>query len=152
MTRVAPGWRPTLVDTPADAGLSPDHLPDTLRDDPVVVPTESGKRGAPRSAQQAADAEAASWAKQWLASEPGLADKHAPARAWPAEMGPSLPMLALPELRRALASFATETGLGWDALHPQALLRLPDSLLLAFLRILYICEYRGNGPRVWLLC
>jgi hypothetical protein len=61
-------------------------------------------------------------------------------------MGPLLPKMALPGLKRALASFAADTGLGWDALHPRALLRLPDSLLMAFLRILFICECRGEWP------
>ena len=146
MTRNATGWHPTAVETGDEAALSLQHLPSALRQDPSAVPPESGKRCAPRTAQQAADAEAASWAKQWLADEPGLADNRQQMLTWREHMGPILARMTLPGLKQALATFAADTGLGWDAVHPRALLRLPDSSLLALLRILFVCECRGAWP------
>ena len=61
-------------------------------------------------------------------------------------MGPLLPRLLLPEFKHALATFPADTGLGWDRIHPRALLRLPDSLLAPLLRILFVCECRGVWP------
>ena len=93
----------------------------------------------PLNAQQTADREAGTWAVEWGA---GL---DLPDVVWPADLGEPPPPLMLSALRQALASFPAGTGLGWDALHPRALLRLPDSLLSAMVRLLLLCEKTASS-------
>ena len=56
-------------------------------------------------------------------------------------------MLHLRASRNAVNTFPTELGLGWDAIHPRALLRLSDEVIAALLRILFLCECKGVWPR-----
>ena len=95
------------------------------------------------AAQQAAEAVAAVWALEWAA----FAEQ--PVLEWPPDLKDELvrlPRLHISAFRRALASFPDATGLGWDDLHPKALLRLDDTMLAALLRILFLCECRGTWP------
>lgn len=50
-------------------------------------------------------------------------------------------------LRDAGVAFPAGTGLGWDDLHPRALLRLPNDVLEALLRVLHACESQGRWPK-----
>ena len=43
--------------------------------------------------------------------------------------------------------FPTHTGLGWDTLHPRALLRLPDRMLRWLVAILLTAERTGEWPQ-----
>ncbi len=52
----------------------------------------------------------------------------------------------LAKFRRVLASFPGDTALGWDSLHPRAILRLGDHALVALLRILLVAEFLGEWP------
>ena len=54
--------------------------------------------------------------------------------------------MQLETLKYALASFPDGLGLGWDAIHPKAVLRLSDLLLMALLRLLFLCEVAGEWP------
>ncbi len=83
----------------------------------------------PLNAQQVADKEANVWAVEW-----GVGTDF-PSVEWPADLGPLPPAFGLPSFRQALMTFPAATGLGWDDLHPRALLRLPDSLLLALIGV-----------------
>ena len=65
---------------------------------------------------------------------------------WPADLGPLPPQMELTAFKLALVSFPTAIGLGWDDIHPRALLRLHDVVLLALLRILFLCETTGEWP------
>ncbi|HUU60977.1 MAG TPA: reverse transcriptase domain-containing protein, partial [Acidimicrobiia bacterium] len=47
---------------------------------------------------------------------------------------------------RACRSFACGTGLGWDALHPRALLRCSDDLISLLIQIMLLCEASGEWP------
>ena len=94
----------------------------------------------PRSAQQSIDAEAGSWAEQWAST------RTMPECIWPSDLGPPPALLELALLRRELATFPAHLGLGWDGLHPRALLRLPDVVLQAVLRLLFLCECHGRWP------
>ena len=73
-------------------------------------------------AQHLANVERADWAVQWA-----LEMQH-DVLNWPEETVP-LPPLTLRLFKAALFSFANGTGLGWDGVHPWALLRLPDEIL-----------------------
>ena len=99
---------------------------------------------APRSLQQEADAECCKWADEWLATERCPAP---PLPPWPLALGQPLPAPCLAVLTAALASFPAATGLGWDNMHPRALLRLPTSALRAMLRLLILAELLGAWPR-----
>ena len=47
---------------------------------------------------------------------------------WPDDTEPLEP-ISLSQFRQALVTFLAGTGLGWDGIHPRALLRLPDDVL-----------------------
>ena len=108
-------------------------------ENPVVTYTNVPRR-VPASLQQTADNEASQWASQWGAG------KTFPPCEWPADLGPLPPQMELTAFKRALVSFPTALGLGWDDIHPRALLRLHDVVLLALLRILFLCETIGGWP------
>ena len=46
----------------------------------------------------------------------------------------------------ACETFAPNTGLGWDRIHPRALLRLSRGAIVSLLRILILCEILGEWP------
>ena len=94
----------------------------------------------PCSSQQHVDGEAKQWSEHWACQ----ADM--PACQWPSDMGPLPPMLELELLKHALSTFPEGLGLGWDGIHPRCLLRLGDSVLLALLRLLFLCEATGEWP------
>ena len=66
---------------------------------------------------------------------------------WPNDMGPVPNQLLLKDFKEALRTFPNGLGLGWDGLHPRALLRLGDPILRAILRILFLCEAQGQWPQ-----
>ena len=55
-------------------------------------------------------------------------------------------MLELGAFKQTLATFPAHLGLGWDDIHSRALLRLDDAVLLALLRVLFLCECTGQWP------
>ena len=57
------------------------------------------------------------------------------------------PPLVLEHFSRARLTFPVGTGLGWDALHPRALTRLPVGILEAAMQLLMLCEAAGRWPR-----
>ncbi len=141
MSRTAMGWTPAPVSTPDHVNFSDADVSDELDEADLDVVRPQNVTAAPLSVQQIADKEAGVWAAEWGV---GL---ELPQVVWPDDLGPLPPPLQLVSLRRALASFPCATGLGWDDLHPRALLRLPDVLLAALLRILSACECQGEWPR-----
>ena len=83
------------------------------------------------------------WAREWNA------DVLPSALPWPANMRNAvLPNISLQVLRAAALTFPVGTGLGWDKLHPRALLRCSDEALLALLRFLMLVEILGAWPEV----
>ena len=58
---------------------------------------------------------------------------------WPVETEPLEPM-SLSQFREALFTFPAGTGLGWDGIHPRALLRLPDDMLQQWMAFYLKCE------------
>ncbi len=142
MSRTSVGWISTHIDVPEEVRLSDT---DTLNDtDEAVLKSMSLLRIAgpvPLNAQQVAEREAGAWATEWGAGQ------DLPEVTWPADLGPLPQQLTLGPLKKALAAFPAGTGLGWDDLHPRALLRLDDELLMALLRLLFVCESQGRWPR-----
>ena len=96
----------------------------------------------PLSAQHQAEAECNRWSAEWCVGQ---------ARTEPAwgsfEVDQAPPALVLEEFRGACRSFPVGTGLGWDAMHPRALLRLPEKLLEAFVTLITWCERLGRWPQ-----
>ena len=141
MSRTSVGWMPAPVAVPDEVSLSEADLLDELDECQLVALRRTVSEAQPMTVQQLADKEATIWAAEW-----GVG-REVQEVTWPADLGPPPPLMTLCSLKRALASFAEATGLGWDDLHPRALLRLSDSLLLALLRLLAACERYGRWPR-----
>ena len=64
---------------------------------------------------------------------------------WPDDTD-SLEPISLCLFRQALFTFPAGTGLGWGGIHPRALLRLPDDVLLLWLALFIKCEREGRWP------
>ena len=153
MSRVALGWvssatRPVDQLNDLDRDVEPfiaDAIDAASQSDtsnsPSIVATSGVPPTCPVSLQQSVDDAADGWATAWSADSP------LPPCEWPEDMGPLPPMLELAALKESLASFPAHLGLGWDDVHPRALLRLDDNILLALLRLLFLCECTGEWPR-----
>ncbi|HUU62073.1 MAG TPA: reverse transcriptase domain-containing protein, partial [Acidimicrobiia bacterium] len=140
MSRSATGWIPTQTAVPTTDrgegwedtdGISAFDLRETCRGGTAEVPLD---------ALMVAEHEAAKWGKEWLVGHPY------PALDWPADAGPPPPALTRWAVDRACRSFACGTGLGWDALHPRALLRCSDDLISLLIQIMLRCEALGEWP------
>ena len=94
--------------------------------------------GGPATTQQEADDEPIGWGEQWLAgtkyNEP----------EWPRDIAKGLVEMALENFTKAVLTFPTGTGLGWDGIHPRALLRLDRWLQLWISENLFHCESTGK--------
>ena len=114
-----------------DDGISGYQLKEVCLGSPAAVPLD---------AQQAAEQEGADWGHEWQVGsryrEP----------AWPAVIGQPPDKLVKWAICRACLSFACGTGLGWDALHPRALLRRSDQLLDLLCELFALCELLGCWP------
>ena len=146
-SRVQRGWTPSAVGLDDGDAFDPDEpAAPAPREEPR--PEAAGCSGAghgvrvPLSTQQAVQAEADRWGREWAAGSP------LPSLPWPeapalhAELRP----LTVPTLRAAARTFRSEVGLGWDQLHPMAVLRCPDGALAAMGRLLGLAERCGLWP------
>ena len=107
-----------------------------------LAPPEGCAEGAesPLGSQNLANAERANWGIQWaVGSEHDLLD-------WPDDDLDPLPPMSLKQFKEALFTFPAGTGLGWDGIHPRALLRLPDDVLLEWMAFFLKCERTGKWP------
>ena len=86
-----------------------------------------------------ANAERSSWGAEWAADSNWIEP------SWDDSIGGPPPPFELASFRESLASFPCGTGLGWDAMHPRALLRLLDRLMLELMGIIARCEALGHG-------
>ena len=130
ISRVVAGWIPTPV---GHAEV----------EDEDQLPQEGDWRvPMPLHAQAQVDGEARKWAKEWACHE---MEGISPA-AWPSIVDESLPALTTAKLREAAKTFPTETGLGWDQVHPRILLRCSEELLEVLVGILTACEALGMWP------
>ena len=101
--------------------------------------------GQPLSMQQSAEADASTWSAEWgVGSQREEPD-------WSlfdgSVLSPPPPLLMIAFIK-ALATFPNGSGLGWDAMHPKALLRLSIRVLEAVLVLLAMCEAEGRWPNI----
>ena len=139
MSRVAVGWIAAPV-AAHEAGCISEADSSEGSDGAQLAPLLEAPAGipVPLDIQGAADQKARSWAMEWGAG------MQLPEVSWPVDLGPAPPPLSMTALRDALIAFPAGTGLGWDDLHPRALLRLPNDTLEALLRLLLACESQGR--------
>ena len=140
MTRVDTGWIPRVVAMVEDG----DHADE-------VEPELEGwfefdalaSSAAPLCGQAEVDKESEKWMAEWAAHLPR------PALPWPRQISVTdLPTLTLEVATRAACGFPDATGLGWDKLHPKAVLRCGDEALMALIRILILAEVLGHWPQL----
>ena len=113
-------------------GISQEQLRSALEYSPLV--------NSPLAAQDAANSERTAWGAQWAANT-----RH-DQLDWPEETE-MLPPMSLERFKSALFSFAAGTGLGWDGVHPRALLRLSDPMLRRWMAVMLKCEREGLWPQ-----
>ena len=140
MSRVAGGWIPSraavVKGTDEARNDDPEHSWQNDLEDPseeyVVHQANSADAvEVPLDKQQTVDLEADEWGSIWQA----VKKQHQP--AWPKEMGIQPPPLALPALKDVCSTFPADVGLGWDKLHPRALLRCSDCVLLLLIQVFF---------------
>ena len=145
MSRVAQGWIPSGERT---LEVNSEELLQVADDDclrradmqPSIVVAST--TCVPRSLQEEVDHEAAGWQREWGCFE------EFPDCEWPQDLGTVPPQLQVSIFRDAIRTFPTQLGLGWDRIHPRALLRLEDELIAALLRVLFLCECAGRWPHL----
>ena len=103
-------------------------LPDSLTWEYYTV-CHQPKAGTPLCGQQNVEAEADAWGFQWGC------DLDMPDCEWQDDLGSLPTLLDVWQLREVLKTLPVRLGLGWAAIHPRALLRLGDNLLLAPVRV-----------------
>ena len=112
MSRVAAGWVdspvgpaiPNIVDgTDEVDGLSEQEIEHTL---------QQWTETRPLGLQQTVNREAERWGQEWQIGEAYGEPQ------WPVAMMGRLPPITADQLRQAASTFPTDTGLGWDQMHP----------------------------------
>ena len=141
VSRTSAGWVPSLIARPPDQEGDADANADVHEDDELLLcAAQEEQLEVPCDAQQTAEVSSEQWADVWQASAvPPVLD-------WPMDMGTPLPVPCVDAARRAMATFPVDTGLGWDRLHPRALLRLSEQAVVALLRIFILAELIGEWP------
>ncbi len=151
MSKTATGWIPTPIgrsvnplrlegDPGADEHGHQDDDDDIDGEHMIIEAAISGGGDvAPLDVQQSVEAEAIDWARQWAT------EADYPLLQW-GDIGELPPLFLLQTFKRALMTFPAHTGLGWDAIHPRALLRASDKVLLAIMKVIMICELVGRWP------
>ena len=104
-----------------------------------AAPCGSGANGSCRHSDRTANVERAREGAQWAA------DSKPDDLQWPEYMAPLTPV-SLRIFRDVLFSFHAGIGLGWDTVHPRAMLRLDDDFLWQWLFLLERCEREGRWP------
>ena len=88
--------------------------------------------------QQAVDNEAYIWAGVWQEGVSGQEPR------WPSTMNTDLPALAVRSFRDACMTFSCAVGLGWDKMHPRAIVRCSDCVIQAFISLFLLAECSGK--------
>ena len=131
---------PSVVD---QAALAEHDADDSLMDAAEGVELQSIDRCSMLlHSQEEVEREARTWASIWQA------DAQPPALLWPTILGEPLPELCVTAALYACAAFPSDTGLGWDNLHPRALRRVSAAAIAALLRIFMLAELLGRWPEM----
>lgn len=140
-SRTADGWCENARDDDDGAKLNE-------RDDLVGLSEEqlAAVRGTGKNelktwadAQQEADKCAKEWAVQWGSELEQMEDIQ-----WPEDMGEPPPELWSEAILEAAMTFPTDTGLGWDGIHPRCLKRISKELVAWLVLILKHAEATGT--------
>ena len=124
LSRTASAWIPSIVAEATDsitdksddvAGIDEERL--------KFVISNQHTAAMPLSAQAEVGVEALRWSQEWQC------DMEYDPPQWPSDLGMELPEVGISDLKAACATFPAPTGLGWDGIHPRALLRLSDRTL-----------------------
>ena len=91
----------------------------------------------PANIQQEVELEGKRWAKEWAAGE------MLEGCQWPEDMG-RLAEITAHQIVQAASTFTDSVGLGWDRLHPKALVRLPEAMLSELGKIMAAAEEMGS--------
>ena len=148
MTRVQGGWIPSCYqerDPDEASGVGEDE-PDSsslsrLCDDECSE-VQLARAIPPLNGQEEVESLGEFWAHQWgagkviLAISWGCLDNQQP-----------LPTITVAVARRGASNFPGKTGLGWDKFHPRCVNRMPDSAVLALIRIFILVELLGCWPQ-----
>ena len=128
-SRSTTGWVADSTDDQVSTDLSElDDLEGISQEQLKAALAPSNVAGTPVGAQYAANVEKARWGIQWDS------EAEADQLEWPDDTA-TLEPISLSQFREALFTFPAGTGLGWDGIHPRALLRLPDDMLLQWLAL-----------------
>jgi len=142
LSRIATGWIPDKCGPREEVHTSElDDLEGISQEQLRLAVEYSPSIDSPLAAQDAANSERMAWGSQWAV------DTVHDQLDWPEEME-QLPPMSLERFKSTLFSFAAGTGLGWDGVHPRALLRLPDELLRLWMALLLKCERMGVWPQM----
>ena len=144
LTRCTTGWIPSKAakETQAEVSLMDDVGGLTEEQLQHITESPSGER-VTLNAQQLANAEKESWSVEWAVGK----DSEEPDWTGLLQDEPAPPELILEEFKLALITFPAMTGLGWDKMHPRALLRLPEPVLRIVIGLLQRCEVEGRWPK-----
>ena len=94
----------------------------------------------PLTAMQSVMHQADKWAGEWSVGKPYTHP------SWPSTPNNDVEPVEVQDLITAAGTFPTEVGLGWDALHPRALLRLSGDAMHLLMMICRLCEQLGSWP------
>ena len=121
-SRTPDGWIPTAKATGLWEGIDQsdeiEGLDGLSREELNTIKFEHAEKGVPADSQQQVDEQAERWHVEW-----GKDVVQDPIH-WPKDLGNDLEQLLVEELLDAAQTFPNETGLGWDRIHPKAILRM----------------------------
>ena len=99
------------------------------------------EKGAPVDAQCEANDQATAWVAQWGAELDLIQEV-----VWPSDLGTLPSKLMAHAIKQAALTFRVGTGLGWDGIHPRAILRISDDSLEWLVEVIRHCEMNGEWP------
>ena len=105
-----------------------------------------GGEEVPLGRQAEAEDQANEWGRHW-GEEGGEVQQVDWPQAWEKMEDGAVTPLTVEKMDRAAVTFPTRTGLGWDGIHPRAVVRLPHSLRAMLVRIMAEAERVGRWPR-----
>ena len=142
LSRTSCGWVPSSIGPASDQTCEDDNSIELVDDVEGLTEADVSRAGVtdvqPLNKQQEVEAEALKWGEIWQVGVPGIGPR------WPDQMGPSMPVPSVSELREACFTFPIEVGLGWDKLHPRAIARCSDTVLQAIIALFLLAESTGK--------
>ena len=140
--RTPEGWAPSAIGRPRhlldkDAKESKDMADRELR----LMLDGLGTEAAPLGQQAEAECQADEWGGHW---GEGLDIATSVMHGGSPEN--EMSKITVTRLEQAVKSFPARTGLGWDAVHPRAIARLPHSLKVGLVGIFEDAEQNGRWP------